>query len=77
MTPLTLPRPVLSERQRDMLTSLGLAYRTTDLAVIVDHPFGCITRLDTASVDLWLSAYAMGRGITTGSHDPPALGAAP
>jgi hypothetical protein len=62
MTPLTLPRPVLSEQQRDMLTSLGLSYHTTDLCIIVEHPCGCITRLDVGDVDLWLSAYVMGRG---------------
>jgi hypothetical protein len=57
----TIPRPVLSERQRDMLKSLGLTWQYTDLCVIVECPDQTITRLDCCEVDTWVDGFCKGR----------------
>lgn len=61
MTAPTYPRPVLSERQRDMLTSLGLTYETTELAILIYHGDMTFTRLDRETFDIWLRGYLDGR----------------
>lgn len=57
----TFPRPVLSERRRELLQSLGLTATCTELAIIVSHPDQTITRLDEASFGVWLDGYLLGR----------------
>ncbi len=58
---MTAPRPMLSEGQKELLSSLGLSHRCTDLAIIVLHPDLTETRLDATEFRVWLRGYMEGR----------------
>lgn len=55
------PRPVLSEGQKELLASLGLTHRCTDLVVLIDHPDLTVTRLEPSQFRTWLDGYLLGK----------------